>query len=30
MPDAQVILNPADNPDERSIRVIGVRAILTR
>ena len=29
MPDAQIIFNPADNPAESSIWVIGVRAILT-
>ena len=29
MPDAQIIFNPADNPDESSIWVVGVRAILT-
>ena len=29
LPDAQVIFNPANNPDESSIWVVGVRAILT-
>jgi len=29
MPDAQIIFNPADNQDESSIWIIGVRAILT-
>jgi len=29
LPDAQVIFNPANNPDKSSIWVIGVRAILT-
>jgi carbohydrate-selective porin OprB len=29
LPDAQVVFNPASNPGESSIWVIGVRAILT-
>jgi porin len=29
LPDAQVIFNPANNPDKSSIWVVGVRAILT-
>ena len=29
LPDAQVIFNPANNPDESSIWVVGVRAILS-
>ncbi len=29
MPDAQVIFNPAENPDKSTLWVVGVRAILT-
>ena len=29
LPDAQVIFNPANNPERTSVWVIGIRAILT-